>query len=92
MRIAFPALTLRLSHGRYGFPKRLKLNQFVLYSSLTAPVELNVLFTGTVARRTLITGTGQDHRLSARVDGQVLGRTDERACRFRSVGRTLPAD
>jgi hypothetical protein len=55
--IAFPAITLRLSHGHYGFSKQLKLNQFLSASSLTKPVKLTVLFTGTVASRTLIKGT-----------------------------------
>lgn len=55
--IAFPALTLRLSHGHYGFSKRLKVNQFLLASSLGKPVKLNVLFTGIVASSTLIKGT-----------------------------------
>jgi hypothetical protein len=55
--IAFPAITLRLSHGRYGFSKRLKLNQFLLASSLTKPVKLTVVFTGTVASSTLIKGS-----------------------------------
>lgn len=55
--IAYPGLTLRLSHGRYGFSKRLKFNQFLLASSLGKPVKLSVLFTGTVASSKLIKGT-----------------------------------
>ncbi|MFI4985007.1 MAG: hypothetical protein ACHQAV_03350 [Solirubrobacterales bacterium] len=54
--IAFPALTLRLSHGHYGFSKQLKVNQFLLASSLGKPVKLTVLFTGTVVSSTLIKG------------------------------------
>lgn len=55
--IAFPAITLRLSHGRYGFSKRLNVNQFLLASSLSKAVKLEVLFTGTVASTKLIKGT-----------------------------------
>ena len=55
--IPFPAITLRLSHGRYGFSKRLEVNQFLLASSLGKPVRLEVLFTGTVASTKLIKGT-----------------------------------
>jgi hypothetical protein len=55
--IAFPAITLKLSHGHYGFSKRLKFNQFLLGSSLGKPVKLSVLFSGTVASSKLIKGT-----------------------------------
>lgn len=55
--IAFPALTLKLSHGRYGFSKRLSFNQFLLGSSLGKPVRLSVLFSGTVTSSKLIKGT-----------------------------------
>ena len=55
--IAFPAITLRLFHGHYGFSRRLNVNQFLLASSLGKPVKLEILFTGTVVSRTLITGT-----------------------------------
>jgi hypothetical protein len=55
--IPFPALTLRLSHGHYGFSKRLQVTQFLVASTLRASVKLTVLFTGTVLKQTLIAGT-----------------------------------
>lgn len=55
--IAFPALKLKLSHGKYSFSKKLQVSQFLLATSLTKPVKLKVLFTGTVRSAKLIVGT-----------------------------------
>jgi hypothetical protein len=55
--IPFPALTLRLSHGHYGFSKRLKLSRSLLATSKLEEVKLTVLFRGTVITPALVTGT-----------------------------------
>ncbi|HWX74820.1 MAG TPA: hypothetical protein VNZ05_05900 [Solirubrobacteraceae bacterium] len=57
LSIPFPALTLKLSHGRYSFSKRLKASRSVLASSLRGEVKLTVQFSGTVQSSTAIAGT-----------------------------------
>lgn len=76
--IAFPALKLRLSHGRYSFSKRITVSQFILASAQTKPVTLKVLFTGTVVTKRLITGT-------VKVTGKQCATTSSYAARQTTV-------
>ncbi len=55
--IAFPALTLKLSHGHYHFARSFHASSKLFGSSRTSPVSLAVTITGTVISRSLITGT-----------------------------------
>ncbi len=54
--IAFPAMTLKLSHGKYSFSRRLSASQQIGASRLTGRVSLTVQFSGTVISPRLIKG------------------------------------
>jgi hypothetical protein len=67
--VPFPAITLKLSHGRYGFARTLHVSRPVVLSSLKLPVTLSITFTGTVRSPQLLAGTvrvsGQQCRASS---------------------------
>lgn len=54
--VPYPAITLKLSHGKYSFSRRFSVNQQIAATTLKGRVRLTVLFTGTVISQGLIKG------------------------------------
>ncbi len=53
----FPGTTLKLSHGKYGFSKTVKMSDEFVIGSSAKPFKLKVKIAGTVASPTSIQGT-----------------------------------